>query len=89
MDGRGASQWQPWAPLCLHFHRINLFTNVQELLSASLAPLGASGFVGLSEWAFINSVLPAWDGDAMSWPGQEGREQEVASSLLAPWGMNS
>lgn len=27
------------ASLCLHFRRINLFTNVQELLSAFLAPL--------------------------------------------------
>lgn len=52
---------------CLHFRRINLFTNVQELLSGFLAPLMASGFVRLSQWAFINSILPAWEGEP--WPG--------------------
>lgn len=74
------------ASLCLHFRRINLFTNVQELLSGFSAPLMASGFVRLSQWAFINAILPAWDGEP--WPGLAwpGREQEVASSLLAPQG---
>lgn len=62
------------ASLCLHFRRMNLFTNVQELLRVFLAPLMASGFVRLSQWAFLYQLhSPGLGEGAMAWPGQEER----------------
>lgn len=71
--------WQrciPVATLGPSLHSLlqdNSFYKCSKAVKWLLSPLMASGFVRLSQWAFINSILPAWDGKpcpGLARPGQ-------------------
>lgn len=89
VGGRGASQWQLWGLSLPPLPQSDSFHKCSRAVKWLLSPLMASGFVRVSQWAFINAILPAWDGKPCPGLARKGREQEVSSSLLAPWKMNS
>lgn len=89
VGGKGASQWQLWGLSLPPLPQSDSFHKCSRAVKWLLSPLMASGFVRLSQWAFINAILPAWDGKPCPGLARKGREQEVASSLLTPWRMNS